>query len=144
MGGTQPLGDPQVRKQLQTRYRDQGEFRDLKYGVYKMHEDSQPSGIPGQPTKVVAKLIETANQEEFNSIYQTLARREQLKSPYLCKLIGFYDDSPDVLCAQLRRVKIYYEYSNYDLETDITNRSKFPVTNQERVGLYLSLVLRRD
>jgi hypothetical protein len=132
MGGTQTLGDPQVRKKLQARFIDQGESRDLKYGVYRMLEESQPSQPGGNLIKVVAKVLET-NQEEFSSIYQILTRREQLRSPYLCKMIGFYDDSPDVLCAQLKRVKILYEYSNYDLETDIVNRSKFPMNNPDRV-----------
>lgn len=127
------LGDPQVRKSLQARFRDQGEFRDLKYGVYRMLEDTQPPKNGSPPTRVVAKMLETSNQDEFANTYQILSRREQLKSPYLCKLIGFYDDSPDVLCAQYKRIKILYEYSNYDLETDITHRSKFPVNNPERV-----------
>src|SRR3990167_3536766 len=131
MGGTQTLGDPQVRKALQARFRDQGEFRDLKYGVYRMLEDTHPAKNGAPPTRVVAKMLETSNQDEFASSYQILSRREQLKSPYLCKLIGFYDDSPDVLCAQYKRIKILYEYSNYDLETDITHRSKFPANNPE-------------
>lgn len=113
-------------------FADVGDRQDNRFGKFKMYESivSQP-GVGKE--KVVAKLLEAGNKEEFNRVAQLIKRREQLRSPFLCKVYGAFDSSEDLICGSFHRMTYLYEYVNYDLDMDLVNRARLPNNHPDKV-----------
>lgn len=115
------------------KYVDVGDRQDPRYGKYKMYE-SVAAGLGQNKEVVVARTFEAANGEEFNKIAQVVKRREQLRSPYLCKMYGAYDASEEMVCGNFYRMTYMYEYVSYDLDMDLVNRSRLPTNHPDKVA----------
>lgn len=111
---------------------DSGDRQDARYGKYKLYESK--TVLPGgNKEKVVAKTIEAGTNDEFVKSTQLMKRREQLRSPHLCKVYGAFDTSEELLCGHFYRMTFMYEYCTYDLEMDLVNRSRLANNHPDKV-----------
>ena len=117
------------------KYTDMGEYQDPRYGKHRLYEENS-AGPRSTKEKVVAKTVEPTREDDFSKIMQMIKRREEIRSPHLCKVYGVYDASEALLCGTFHRLTYLYEHCTYDLEMDLTNRSRLPNTHSDKVGSF--------
>lgn len=128
--------------EFKEQFNEVGDQKDARYGEYKLFESktAKPSTLK---EKVVVRVMQLTSEEEFVNLTQLYKRREQLKSPFLCKLHGFIDTSEVQICGRLPRISVLYEYCNYDLEMDLVNRSRLTNNHPEKVNLLQTVFQRK-
>jgi len=128
MGNSSSGGNGKSFKEMIQQYQDLGEQHDTRYGRCRLYQErARPE------TKVVAKTFEFASKVEYNQFFQRLKRREEVKSPHLCKVYGGFDSTDDTLCVSFYKLTLLYEHSPYDLEQDLLNRMRLPNNNPDKV-----------
>jgi hypothetical protein len=112
---------------------DVGESQDARFGKYTLYEEIKASSRTTK-AKVISKTVEPTTEEEFAKFNQLMRKREESRSPYLCKLYGVFNSSEELLCGKFHRLTFFYEYCAYDLEMDLNNRTKLPNIHPDKVA----------
>ena len=115
------------------KFTDMGDYQDTRYGKYKLYEEKT---IDSRPTKekVVSKTVEPTSEDDFKKYLQLMRRREEIRSPHLCKVYGVYDSSEELLCGKFHRLTFLYEHCTYDLEMDLGHRTRLPNNHPDKVA----------
>lgn len=119
---------------FQEKYTDLGDRQDERYGKVKLYEDK--TGYGTNKEKVVSKTVEPSSEDDFVKYLQLMRRREEIRSPHLCKVYGVYDSSEELLCGKFYRLTFLYEHCSYDLEMDLNNRSRLANSHPDKVNIF--------
>ena len=120
------------------KYTDMGDYQDTRYGKHRIYEENSV-GQKHVKEKVVVKTVEATDTDTFNKFLQLLRRREEIRSPHLCRLYGVFDSSEELICGKFHRLTFAYENCTYDLEMDLTNRSRLANNHPDKVNKHHSV-----
>ena len=93
-------------------------FNDIRFGDVKFLRER------GKGTKILQKDYMTNSSKDFETILSGIKNRASINHPNILRVIGYTSKNDNAYCADYFKMSVFYEFYEYDLESELTLRKQ--------------------